>query len=137
MVKSKSLITLEPSMKIVVLPAKKNTVLLRDGSAAHKRVQKVLSSGGKTVEFARKSGVPASTLRYLARAKVIRLVPQKENKTAEVVALMKRVGGVTREEVLVVTGWKAVSMQQVAGNAGVKLKIDDRERPFVYRVLKK
>jgi len=56
-----------------------------------------------------------------------------ENKTAKVIAMLKRPSGVTRTEVLKVTGWKAVSMQQVATNAGVKLKIDDSERPYRYR----
>lgn len=56
-----------------------------------------------------------------------------ESKTSKVIALMQRASGVTREEVLKVTGWKAVSMQQVATNAGVKLKIDDSERPYRYR----
>jgi len=57
-----------------------------------------------------------------------------ENKSAKVIAMLKRPSGVTREEVLKVTGWKAVSMQQVATNAGVKLKIDDSNgRPFRYR----
>jgi hypothetical protein len=31
------------------------------------------------------------------------------------------------------TGWKAVSMQQQAAAAGIKLKIDDSERPYRYR----
>lgn len=55
------------------------------------------------------------------------------NKTAMIVALMKRKGGVTRDEVLEVTGWKAVSMQQVAEKAHVKLQVDTRQRPLVYR----
>jgi hypothetical protein len=54
-------------------------------------------------------------------------------KSAQVIALMQRPKGCTREEVLVLTGWKAVSMQQLATNAGVKLKIDDSERPYRYR----
>ena len=57
-----------------------------------------------------------------------------ENKTAKVVAMLKRPSGVTREEVLTVTGWKAVSMQQVATNAGVKLKMEKIEgKPIRYR----
>ena len=54
-------------------------------------------------------------------------------KSAKVIALMKRPNGVTRAEVLAVTGWKAVSMQQLATSAGVRLKVDDKERPYRYR----
>jgi len=55
-----------------------------------------------------------------------------EHKTTKVIALMKRAKGVTREEVLALTGWKAVSMQQLAKSAGVKLKVNKDERPFHY-----
>jgi hypothetical protein len=54
------------------------------------------------------------------------------NKTQQVLALMRRAKGVTREEVLKLTGWKAVSMQQLAKSTGVTLKVDDSERPFHY-----
>jgi hypothetical protein len=57
----------------------------------------------------------------------------RENKTAKVVALLQRAGGVTREDVLAATGWKAISMQSVAEKAGLKLKVDESKRPFVYR----
>lgn len=60
--------------------------------------------------------------------------PREGNKTAEVIALMKRAKGVTRAEVLELTGWKAVSMQQLAKSNGVKLKVDESERPFKYKV---
>lgn len=53
---------------------------------------------------------------------------------SKVVTLMKRAKGVTREEVLKLTGWKAVSMQQIADGQGVKLKIDKESRPFHYMV---
>jgi hypothetical protein len=59
--------------------------------------------------------------------------PTGENKTAQVMALMKRAKGVTREEVLELTGWKAVSMQQLARSAGVKMKVDESVRPFHYK----
>lgn len=54
-----------------------------------------------------------------------------DSKTAKVVAMLKN-GGCTREQVLKLTGWKAVSMQQLAKNAGVKLKVSE-ERPFTYK----
>jgi Protein of unknown function (DUF3489) len=60
--------------------------------------------------------------------------PRKESKTAKVVALLQRASGVTRKEVLEVTGWKAVSMQQLAASAGVKLKMEKVEgKPIRYR----
>jgi hypothetical protein len=60
--------------------------------------------------------------------------PRKESKSAKVVALLQRASGVTREEVLKVTGWKAVSMQALASNAGVKLKMEKVEgKPIRYR----
>lgn len=46
----------------------------REGTAVAKRVGAVLASGGKTVEAALKKGARTSTVRYLAKAKVIRLV---------------------------------------------------------------
>jgi hypothetical protein len=58
------------------------------------------------------------------------------SKTQKVIALMKRAAGVTREEVLKLTGWKAVSMQALAKSAGVTLKIDNSEQPYRYRAAK-
>jgi hypothetical protein len=57
-----------------------------------------------------------------------------DNKTSKIITLMKRTKGVTRAEVLELTGWKAVSMQQLAENAGVKLVVDESERPFHYKI---
>ncbi len=56
------------------------------------------------------------------------------NKTAKIVALLKRKDGATREQVLKACGWKAISMQQVAEKAHVKLRVDRKARPFVYKV---
>jgi hypothetical protein len=58
---------------------------------------------------------------------------KRQNKSAKIVTMLRRPGGVTREAVLAATGWKAVSMQQIAGNAGIKLKVDESKTPFVYR----
>lgn len=58
---------------------------------------------------------------------------RESGKTAKVVALLKRAGGCTREDILKVTGWKAVSVQQVAKGAGIKLKVDESARPFKYK----
>lgn len=54
-----------------------------------------------------------------------------DGKTAWVIAKLKN-GGVTRAEILAHTKWKAVSVQQVAKGAGLKLKVSE-DRPFKYR----
>lgn len=56
------------------------------------------------------------------------------NKTAKIIALLRRKDGATREQVLKATGWKAISMQQVTEKANVKLRVDRKVRPFVYKV---
>lgn len=43
-------------------------------------------------------------------------------KTLEIKRLLERKSGVTRAEVLAATGWKAVSMQQMAKACGLKLR---------------
>jgi hypothetical protein len=59
---------------------------------------------------------------------------KKESKSAKVVALLQRASGVSREEVSEVTGSKAVSMQQLAASARVKLKLEKVQgKPIVYR----
>lgn len=57
-----------------------------------------------------------------------------KGKAFEIVALMRKPGGVTREEVLAAMGWKAVSMQQQAEQAGVVLKVDKSSKPYRYMV---
>jgi Protein of unknown function (DUF3489) len=60
--------------------------------------------------------------------------PHKQNKSAQVRKMLQRASGVTREEILKVTGWKAVSVQQVAEKANLKLKMEKVEgHPIRYR----
>ena len=60
--------------------------------------------------------------------------PRSESKTAQVRAMLQRASGCTREQILELTGWKAVSVQQVAEKAGLKLKMEKVEgKPIVYR----
>jgi hypothetical protein len=59
--------------------------------------------------------------------------PRKGSALAKVAGMLRRPKGVTRKEVLAATGWTAVSMQQQAKAAGMKLKINKSERPFTYR----
>lgn len=60
--------------------------------------------------------------------------PHKESKTAKIIEMLQH--GTTRKEVLKATGWKAVSMQQVAKNAGVKLRPEKlKKKPTFYKIL--
>lgn len=77
----------------------------------------------------------------MSKAKTARKTAKKTTarrtiKTERIVALMRRPSGVTRKEVLKATGWKAVSMQQIAEKAHVKLRVDKKVTPFKYRVAK-
>jgi 3-methyladenine DNA glycosylase Mpg len=68
--------------------------------------------------------------------KTVKKTAKKTNgsgKSEQVIALMRRANGVTRAEVLELTDWSAVSMQQLAKSAGVKLTVDKSERPYRYR----
>ncbi len=59
----------------------------------------------------------------------------KSNKTAKVIALMRRASGVTRAEILAQTGWAAVSPQAIAATAGLKIKLEKvKGKTIVYRV---
>lgn len=60
------------STKIVVPKGAENP--FREGTATYKRVAAVLRANGKVVELAVKHGARLSTVRYLARAKVIKLI---------------------------------------------------------------
>jgi hypothetical protein len=81
----------------------------------------VKKTNGATKKSAKKSAAP-------------RTAKSGENKSAAVIAMMQRASGVTRAQVLEVTGWKAVSMQQLAKAAGVKIKLEKvAGKPIVYR----
>jgi len=56
--------------------------------------------------------------------------PRGNERKAALAALLKQ--GCTREEVLKLTGWPSVSMQQIARSLGVGLRIDKSMRPFRY-----
>ena len=59
---------------------------------------------------------------------------KKVSKVAKIAALLKRPIGVTRGQVLKATGWKAVSMQQQARAAGLKLRVESpKGKPYIYR----
>jgi hypothetical protein len=60
--------------------------------------------------------------------------PKRESKSdykAEITTLLKR--GCTSEEVLRVTGWKAISMPAMAKSLGLELVIDKGSKPFRYK----
>jgi hypothetical protein len=55
-----------------------------------------------------------------------------KSKTAVVLAMLRRPNGCTRAQVLSMIDWQAISFQQLAKAAGVKLRVDESKRPFVY-----
>lgn len=73
------IIALDPSAKIVVNKSIEAPAF-REGTAVAKRVSAVLASNGKPVEFAIKKGARPSTVRFLAKAKVIRLITAASTK---------------------------------------------------------
>ncbi len=68
---SKTVKPIDLAARIAVAAKAENP--FREGTAVHKRVQAVLSAKGKPVEYALKHGAKRSTVRYLAKAKVISL----------------------------------------------------------------
>ena len=61
---------------------------------------------------------------------VVEKVIPKEGKKAELAAMLDR--GCTREDVLRVTGWKAVDMKQIGRSLGIEVRTDKSVRPFKY-----
>lgn len=57
-----------------------------------------------------------------------------KGKALEVVAMMRKPGGVTKKEVLKAIGWKAISFQQQAAQCGVTVEIDKSCDPWRYIV---
>ena len=64
--------------------------------------------------------------------RVVKKPVPKEGKNAELVALLTRKGGCTRDEILRVTGWVSVSVQAVAKKLGLVLTVDESSKPFKY-----
>jgi hypothetical protein len=64
---------IDPATTKIVVPKDAENPF-REGTATHKRVQAVLKANGKVVDLAVRAGARLSTVRYLARAKVIKLV---------------------------------------------------------------
>jgi hypothetical protein len=83
--------------------------------------------------MATKSTKAKKTAKKTTNGKSAKAKAPRENKTAKVVALLQRASGVTRPQALELTKWKGISFQVVAKNAGLKLKVDESKRPFVYR----
>jgi hypothetical protein len=70
------------------------------------------------------------------KAKAKKATATKTNgisKTSIVLSMLKRPQGCTREQGLTATKWSSISMQAVAEAAGVKLRVDKKERPYCYR----
>jgi cytoskeletal protein RodZ len=88
----------------------------------------------KTKKSAKKAKAPKATKAKTAKKATAKRTKGGTGKTAKVIAMLRN-GGCTRAQILKATGWKAVSVQQLAKSAGVKLKVSD-ERPFRYSVAK-
>lgn len=71
----------------------------------------------------------------MTKAKKTNGGPRKGSALAKVAGMLQRPKGTTRAEILKATGWTAVSVQQQAAAAGLKLKIDDSARPYRYRAV--
>jgi hypothetical protein len=77
-----------------------------------------------------------TTAKKTAKKSTAKTNGKKPTKTAQVVALLQRARGTTREEALALTKWKGISFQVVCKNAGLKLKMEKPEgKPFVYRAM--
>lgn len=85
----------------------------------------------KAKKTAPKKTSKAKTASKAAPKKGAAKKPRAEGKTAKIIAKMKN-GGITRAEILKMTGWPSVSVQALAKSAGVKLVVS-KERPFTYR----
>ncbi len=92
----------------------------------------------KTMPNTKKASVAKKASRSTARkavGKVSKKVVTKKktgDKIGKILALLKH--GATRPQILKLTGWKAVSVQDIANRAGLNLKVDSKERPFKYKV---
>ena len=118
-------------------PAKVKKAKTKQAASGDAAAEKESTMATKTKKAATKSKAKKSAKKVAKKSaskKNGAAKKPREGKTSKVIALMKRAKGVTREEVLKVTGWKAVSMQQLAKSSGVKLKVDESERPYRYMV---
>jgi hypothetical protein len=57
------------------------------------------------------------------------------SKTAAALKLLRRPKGASREEILAVLGWAAISMAQLTAHTDGRLKTDKSARPFTYRLV--
>ena len=73
----------------------------------------------------------ATKAKKTSKKKAAKKTPRKEGKSALVRAMLAK--GTTRPAVLKAVGWRGISFQVVARNAGLKLHVDESKRPFVYR----
>lgn len=78
------------------------------------------------------SKTPKKVKKAVAKKATAKRAKRDGSTSAKVIAMLRRKGGATRSQILQVTKWKAISVQQVAKGQGVKLKIDTSKRPFHY-----
>lgn len=96
------------------------------------------SSGAGGPQKAKVLDPPEATEEWFKKAKLVTPGQQMQkrskadagSKDAEIATLLKR--GCTAEEVLRVTGWKAISMPAMAKKLGLALRIEKGRKPFKY-----
>lgn len=108
--------------KVKKAAPKKGAAKKAKKSVAKKSVAKKAPAKKGTVKKAKSGGVKGAKKKSVG--------PRGNSLTSKIIARMKN-GGITRAETLKITGWKAISMQQIAGNAGLKI-MKSAERPYVY-----
>ena len=69
----------------------------------------------------------------VAQPKAAKRETSPRGKLAIIHEMLKRPEGCTREEILSMTGWPSVSVQQCAGQLKIELAVDKASRPFRYR----
>lgn len=114
-----------PVRKAKKATAKKASVKPAAGAAKQQEKTKM----AKTVKKTTAKKAPA---KKAAKKGAVKKARSGNTKVSKVIAGLKSKAGITRAQILKMTGWKAVSVQQLATAAGLKLKVSD-ERPFVYR----
>ena len=116
----------------------KNTKKTVASAPVEQQQENEMSKTTKTKTTKTASKAKAKGTKKVAAKKVTTKAKRAPKGTGPVakIAKMLQNGGCTREQVLKATGWKAVSMQQIAKSLGIKLKVDESKRPFRYSAAK-
>ena len=96
-------------------------------SAVKKKVAKKAVAKAKV-----KKAVKKPAVKKAAKAKNGGEKRKRNGVIGKIVTMLKK--GTTREALLKASGWKAISPQQIADGAGLRLKTNKEQRPFRYSV---